>query len=593
MPTPAPSYSLDLPHDPAVVMVVDWVESVRQIERAEASAIAHWRGFVHSARQAIEGRFDGRVVKSLGDGLLIELDDARQAVQAAGELHRLAAAGNDGLPAGERIALRVGLHSAEVYADDEDLYGAGVNLAARIATLAGPGETVVSETIRDGLTDGLDAEVEDLGECFLKHIDHPVRAYRVGGAGLQPMVPPLRDYASDFLPTVAVIPFAMRLGTRTDHAIGELVADAMNVHLGCSGRLRVISRLSTTVFRDRAAPAEQLWLNLHAAYALGGSYSRDGPRVHLYWELTDLRDGTMVAANRLTITVSDLLDPASEALRSVATDTQHAILRVELRRIDRQPMPTLESYTLLLGGVQLMHRSTQRDFERSFLLLSHLAEQHPRAVEPRVWLAKWYALRAVQGLSIDRQADARIALACTARALDREPDNSFALAMEGFVHCHLTYDFDAGDQRLQDALRINPSETFAHLFRGVIQGLVGEWSGGLAHFASASCTSPLDPARYLFDSIGAYLCLGAGRHDEALDLARRSLRANRQHAHTWRVMAIAQAETGDLDNARQSLRRVMSLQPELTVQAYLAGRPDDPTRQRFAAALQRAGLPLR
>ena len=583
----------DLVHDPAVVMVVDWVESVRNLQQDEAGSAARWRQFVAQARETVEGQHDGRVIKTLGDGLLVELDNARQGVHAAARLHALASQANHDQPVADHLAMRVGLHHAEPEVGGYEDRADAVHLASRISTLAGPGETVVSETVRDQLTDGLDGALEDLGDCLVQHLDHPVRAYRVAevGPGAEPL--PRSAGPMRWLPTVAVVPFAMRLGTRVDHAIGELLAEALTVHLGSAGQLLMINRLSTTVLRDRPESVVHLRQCLGADYTLGGSYSRDGPRVHLYWELSDLVSKTLATANRVTVAVSDLLDPCSDALRSMAAEVQAAILRTEMRRVDRQPMPTLESYTLLLGGIQLLHRSTARDFERSHQLLSHLVEQHPQAVEPRVWLAKWYALRAVQGLTVDRHAEARFALDCIARALDREPDNSFALAMEGFVHCHLTLDFDAGEARLQQALRLNPSETLAHLFRGVVQGLHGDWEAGLASHAAAACTSPLDPARYLFDTIGASLSLGGGRHDDALALAQRSLRANRLHAHSWRVMAIGQAETGDLEGARQSLRRVMSLQPDLTVERYLAGRPDDPTRQRFAKALQVAGLPAR
>jgi adenylate cyclase len=593
MAMPAPDFAVDLACDSAVVMVVDWVESVRHIERAEVHAIGRWRRFVHDARAVIEHQFEGRVVKSLGDGLLAELDTVRQAVHAALELHRLIETGNTSESPADRIALRIGLHRADVYTDNFDIYGAGVNLAARIATLAGPGETVVSDTVRDGLTDGLDADVEDLGDCFLKHIDRPVRAYRVGGVGASPVLKAVRDDQQHLRPTLAIIPFAMRLGGQHDYAIGELLAEALNVHLGCSGHLRVISRLSTTLFRDRMVGSDAIRSKLDAAYVVSGSYSRDGVRVHLYWELCDAHDQAIVTNERLTITLSDLLDPASEALRTLAGRVQSAIVQVELRRVDRLPLPTLESWTLMLGAVHLLHRCTTRDFERSFQLLSHLIELHPTAVEPRIWMAKWYAERAVQGIPIDRARDAKLAVNCTAWALDREPSNSFALAMDGFVHCHLTQDFDTGDASLREALRLNPSESLAHLFRGVVQGMQGNWDSALTAYAAAAATSPLDPARFQFDSIGAYLCLGAGLHGDALAMAQRSLRANRQHAHTWRVMVIAQVESGDLDGARQSLRRLRSLQPELTVQSYLSVRSEDPARPRFAAALREAGLPER
>jgi adenylate cyclase len=275
------------------------------------------------------------------------------------------------------------------------------------------------------------------------------------------------------------------------------------------------------------------------------------------------------------------------------TEIQRAVHEVELRRVYSAPLPTLQSYSLLLGGIQLLHRSTPRDFDLSFRVLGQLAQTHPHALEPRVWQAKWYAMRAVQGQSSDLASDARAALACTGEALAIDPNNAFALAMEGFVHTHLTRDYSTAQERLEGAILQNDSETFAHLFHGVVQGLRGNFASGLASYEVALSTSPQDPARYLMDSIGAYLHLGCGQQEPAIRLARESLRHNRNHAHTWRIITIGQQESGALDEARQSLQRVLELQPDLTVQRYLAGaRPGDPVRQRFAEALHRAGLPL-
>src|ERR1019366_6428506 len=147
------------------------------------------------------------------------------------------------------------------------------------------------------------------------------------------------------------------------------------------------------------------------------------------------------------------------------------------------------SYSLLLGAIQLLHRGSERDFRLSLDLLSHLVERHPRSIEPRIWQAKLYALRAVQGLSSNIELDASAALASTSYALDKEPDNSFALAIEGFVHCHLTKDYELAAARLGEAIAINPSETFGQLFSGVVNGLRGEFQAGLDSCRLAAATS--------------------------------------------------------------------------------------------------------
>jgi adenylate cyclase len=153
---------LALPVSQKVVLVVDVVESVRLMASNEADAVTRWLALAQAGQHAITANH-GRVVKSLGDGLMAEFDHPRDAVHAALQLHSLAQAGNAGRPPDQHMLLRAGAHATHVYVADNDIFGSGVNLAARIATLAGPGETVVTAEIHDGLTDGLDAELEDLG----------------------------------------------------------------------------------------------------------------------------------------------------------------------------------------------------------------------------------------------------------------------------------------------------------------------------------------------------------------------------------------------------------------------------------------------
>jgi len=188
-----------------VVLLVDLVESVRLMHEHEASAVRRWADFVRIVTVEILPRHHGILVKSLGDGLLARFETVPDAVNAAAEMHRILAERNVGIPEDQHFFLRAAVNSAMAWSDGIDIYGTGINLAARLATLAGPGETIASssaqeqltaalvtlanpgETIgsaaaRDELTHGVDASCEDLGECILKHFDKPIRAFRVGPA---------------------------------------------------------------------------------------------------------------------------------------------------------------------------------------------------------------------------------------------------------------------------------------------------------------------------------------------------------------------------------------------------------------------------
>ncbi|MGH6624922.1 MAG: adenylate/guanylate cyclase domain-containing protein, partial [Burkholderiaceae bacterium] len=191
------------------ILVVDVVESVRLMQEDEQGTVRRWRTYAdHVATQVVPAH-GGRLVKSLGDGLMIEFPRAPAAVDAAFALQRLSNIANDGVADGLKLRLRIGIHVSPLIADQHDVYGHGVNLAARLTTLAGPDEIVVSAEVRDQLTPALDADIEDLGECYLKHVQKPIRAFRVGAPGERPIIDP-GNVGRDLRATIAVIPFSAR-----------------------------------------------------------------------------------------------------------------------------------------------------------------------------------------------------------------------------------------------------------------------------------------------------------------------------------------------------------------------------------------------
>jgi class 3 adenylate cyclase len=172
------------------VLLVDVVESVRLLEQDETDSISRWLRWVDHLKSDVLPASGGHLVKLLGDGMLIEFDDPRAAVNGAFAIQRAISRENLGRPPERHMLLRMGLEVGDVVLDHDDLYGRGVVMATRLATLAGPGEIVASAGAREQLTPALDADIEDLGECYLKHFRHPVRAFRIGAPGPRPLIEP-------------------------------------------------------------------------------------------------------------------------------------------------------------------------------------------------------------------------------------------------------------------------------------------------------------------------------------------------------------------------------------------------------------------
>jgi len=573
-------------------MVMDVVESVRLMEQDEHDFIQRWHYFVRRAREQVLPQHGGRMHKSLGDGLMLEFDDAQHSLGAAFALQQLCRDANEGVPADRHIHLRVGAHVARFVADEYDIYGNDVNLTSRIATLAGPDEVVVSAELRDQLTAGLDAEVEDLGECHLKHVEQPVRVYRVGPAGAAPVIAAPPAAQQDFRPTLAVIPFEARSNEPEHFVIGELIAEGIIAQLSTSRDLRVISRLSTTAFRGRLSSLPQAQSHLGASFVLSGGYVASGSKLLVMTELADARTGEILWAERIAGDTGDLLQAQSELLNRIATCTARALIDSEVRRSLFEPMPRLDSSALLMGGIALMHRSSIGEFERSRDVLTALVERHARNATGKAWLAKWHVLRIVRGLSEDPKAEARIALELTRRALDSEPDNALTLAIEGLAYSQVLGEFELADRRFATAIAANPSEPMAWLFKSVLSTMWGSAADSVNEALFASALSPVDPLRYFFDLITASAFLTDDQHALAIKHALSSLKQNRHHAPTYRVLLTAQVESGLLDDARASLAALLQEQPGMTVSSYFAiGSTNSVTRKRCAAALRALGLP--
>lgn len=592
---PADWLVLGLPKSQKVVLVMDMVESVRLMAANEAGTVARWYHFVQKAQYETIPAHRGRLVKSLGDGLMVEFDDARDAVNAAQSLHHILGGSNVGVDPEQHMHLRAGINSCQIYTDQIDIYGAGVNLAARLATLAGPGEIVVSPEVRDALTDGLDAHVEDLGECYLKHLQEPVRAYRVGSQGVAPVLISQADYGSPLQPGIAVVPFVNRENGPEHFAVGSLIADGVIARLSKTRELKVISRLSTGAFRDREADAQTIKSHLGADYALVGSYVLQGKRLGISAELIETKTDRVLWADRRNAPLMDLFESESEVCEGLADQAHAVIMSSELRKAVTQPLPTLQSYSLLLGATNLMHRARINEFEKARLMLERLMQLHRMNALPYAWMAKWYVLKTAQGWSANPTQDTTEALSCCDKALAVDSQSALALAVTGQVHGYLRKDLDAAESFYYQALACDPNESLAWLWLGMNSGFRGESVEAADSAERALLLSPLDPMRYYYQSLAASTSIAAGRYDRAIELASASLRTNRAHSSTYRALAIAQVLSGDVAAGTASVSQLLRLEPHFTVSAFLKRYPGQQQAKAYsemlADALARAGLP--
>jgi class 3 adenylate cyclase/tetratricopeptide (TPR) repeat protein len=583
----------ELAHARKAIVFVDMVESVRIMQAHEWQAVADLQHLVRTARDEVLPRHGGALVKSTGDGMLMAFDTVPAALAAALELRRRVAPINARRDAGAQMLLRTAINCCEVAIDEIDARGHGVNVANRLMASAEPGEILLTAQANECLHPGLDVETEDLGERWLKHLVEPVRAYRVfSPVPAAPVVFPLPS-AEVLSPVLAILPFAADGQAAGGLRVGELIADELICALSGLPDLQVISHLSSTAAtRPGLSPAKSGGA-VGADYVLSGNCHVLGGQVRVHAELFDIRRCVTLELFRSSGSLGDLLVDDSPMIADLVARVGARLLDRQVDLAQRCALPNLAGYTLLLGGIALMHRLSRQDFERARQLLEHLSERWPRLPAPHAWRARWHLFSVIQGWSADPAADRSAALACCGRALALDEHSSVALAVAGSVRIQLERDVDGGIALYERAVQCNPSDSFAWTLMGTAHAFKGEGSSATQASGQAMRLSPLDPMHFLYDCHAASAALADGDHERARALAERSMRANGQHLSTCRVLAIAQMLCGRADDARRTIGRLRALDPNYTVSTWLDRSPSAAYAigRRFAEVLAEAGLP--
>ena len=506
------------------VVFVDLVESVRLHRQLGDAGIERWISLMGVIREDVLPVHKGRMVKSSGDGFLAVFPTVPEAVRACFEIQAALQGVNAGIDRTSRFMLRMGINWAEFTDGGFDIYGAGVDLTQRLCTIALPDEILLTVEACDAIAPGVDADIEDLGRKNLKHIDEMTRVFRIVPPGSHP-VPTQAANFDDLLPTLAVIPFEDRTGSPDTMFVGAMLAEDISRLVSRSAGLRVTSQRSAERFAGRVLDVAELRKHLKAQYVVTGWFMTHGDTLHYSVEITETRQGTVVWKDRFAGKLVDLLSPDGDLVEPVAGEISRYIMNAELERAKLMPLDNLENHSLLMASIGLMNRMTVRDFDQAHVILDHLREKSGRHPMPLAWLARWYVLRMQQGWGGNMDGDRREALDLSRRALDGDPESSLALATYGLVNVHLTQDLDTAMASYDDAIRFNPSDAQAWLFKGALHAFKAEGQEAKDHTLKALALSPLDPQLYFFQSLMASSFLAAEEYENALEMATASLRS--------------------------------------------------------------------
>jgi DNA-binding SARP family transcriptional activator/TolB-like protein len=489
---------------------------------------------------------------------------------------------------GLRAGLHIGPRDTSLRADEPD---GTVSTARQLARLAERGQLVLSAEARELMVASVDAEITDLGERPAEAAGAPLRAF-IASPPTEGLRPQPGGRAPNLRPLIAVIPFATVSSDPGFAFLGDLIADEITALLSRSIEVGVVSRLSCIGLKGRNLLPEQVRDYVGATWVLSGSATLVADTLWLALDFVDARNGSVVWADQIRTDPREALMPDG-IIETIVHRMIAGALLSEFGQARGAPLGSMSDCTLLLGAIGMMHQLTPTRFSLAHEMLQLLVSRYPDHAAPQAWLGLFYLLRVNQGWSGDIDADTRASIDCTQRALDAEPTNSLALAVDGHVQTHFLKDFDTAAQRLDLALASSPSNSLAWLFKCALSAFMGDGTEAMRSADMATRLSPLDPRRWYYDALAAAGALAAGDNDRAITLARRSIRENSAHASSFRALTVALSMAGRMEEARQAATGLMRLQPDLTVTDYLRRHPAAQTAigPAWANALRRAGVP--
>ena len=502
----------------------------------------------------------GRIVKTIGDGLLVEFASVVDAVRCAVEVQQAMPERNADFAADHPIELRIGINLGDVIVEGDDLYGDGVNIAARIEALADAGGVFVSNTVHDHVRDRLPFVFEDLGEQQVKNIARPVRVYRVrdiGAASKSPTAPslPLPDK-----PSIAILPFANMSGDPEQEYFADGMVEEIITALSRIRWLFVIARNSSFTYKGQAIDVKQVGRELGVRYVLEGSVRKAGGRVRITAQLIDALSGVHLWADRFDGSLEDVFELQDKVAISVAGVIEPTLQAAELRRSSARPTSDLTAYDFYLRA--LPHQFSFAS-DRNTLVLDLLG----RAIDcdpdcgPALALAAF--LRAqldVNGWTDDREATRRTAIDLARRALRAAPDDPEVLAPSAFVLAWYGEDIDVAIGLVDRCLDLNPSFARGWYWSAVLRLFAGQPDLAIKHLEASLRLCPRDRFGAPLTGIGIALFFNR-RFDEAAAKLLASLEQVPSLALTYQFLASCYAHMERLDEARAIASRLRSLTP--------------------------------
>jgi TolB-like protein/class 3 adenylate cyclase/Flp pilus assembly protein TadD len=551
----------------AAILAADVAGYSRLMGADEEGTLARLRAHRRELIDPKIAEHKGRIVKTTGDGLLVEFPSVVEAVACAVAVQRAMAERNAAIPEDQRMAFRVGIHQGDIIVEDGDIFGDGVNLAARLEGLAEPGGICVSARVRsDAMGKVEDIAFDDLGDQQVKNIARPVHVYRVrpsgmeSGAAAAPPSLPLPDK-----PSLAVLPFQNMSGDAEQEYFVDGMVEEVTTAIARLPWLFVIARNSAFTYKGKPVDVKRVAQELGVRYVLEGSVRKAGNRVRITGQLIDTTTGAHIWAERFGGALDDIFELQDQVASSVAGAIEPKLRQSEIERARRKPTANLTAYDLYLRALASSYRYTEEGLAEAVVLARRALAIDPSYVPAAAFVGWCRALQRVQGWGALSNEDIGEACRLARQALEAERDDAETIHQAGWTLFFLAGEAAMAMAALDRALALNPNAAHAWLFRGNIQAVRNQPAEAIEALERARRLSPFDPLAFHYAGNIAIAHLAARRFEQAIEWADRALHNQPRHVPAMRVKVIAFAHLGHFDEARAELGRVLAIYPEQTI----------------------------
>ena len=509
--------------------------------------------------------YRGRIVKRTGDGVLIEFPSAVDAVRCAMEIQRGMVERNEAVTPDRRIELRIGVHVGDIIIEEGDIFGDGVNVAARLEGIAEPCGICISDDAFRQVRDKVDVAFEDMGDQQLKNIARPIRVYRaeLGTAAMKTE----KDSTSSTRPSIAVLPFQNMSGDREQEYFADGMVEEIITALSRIRWLFVVARNSSFTYKGQAIDVKRVGRELGVRYVLEGSVRKAGERVRITAQLIEAETGAHLWADHFDGRLEDVFDLQDKVASSVAGVIEPTLQTVEVQRASRHPTNDLAAYDLYLRAYALM-LSPARRVPDVLSLLDKAIERDPNFGLALAWAAICSFLCDGNNWSDNREDNWRKGLQCGRRAVQVAGDDPAILANAAFALGYFGEDIAAMMALVDRALSFNPSFARGWHCSGGIRLIAGMSDLAIQHFENALRLSPRARVGWSVFGIGVAHFVSK-RFEEAIPKLLFAVQEDPDFPIAYRYLAACYAHQGRLSEAHETIARLRAICPSIGIDCYL------------------------